>query len=223
MTRCLFFSVFSLFLAAPLTSKAQNAYVFGYGGVNLIENFDSSMPPGMGSFSFDLEPGYTIGGGVGMRTGWFGGSRFEIEGLYQSTKLDNVKVTAMMPNPVVAVTPVVDDDVEIESDTTTKAVMVNFLKEIPLGCFCGYVGGGVGIASFGLDTTLNDVNFFDSSTAFAGQFIAGVDVPLNDCLSLFTQYRVMWIDGTDLNSGGVAFTTDTVVSHGINLGARYRF
>ena len=107
--------------------------------------------------------------------------------------------------------------------------MFNFLKEIPIGCVTGYVGGGVGIAS--VDSELNFQGDFvsDEDFGFAHQFIAGADFPVSDCFSIFLQYKLF-------NSGDVNLLCPTGVpgitkfaefegdyQSSLSLGARFHF
>ena len=209
----LFFSLiatcFLLLLTSPV--KAQN-YVFAFGGYSFIEDFGGTIPNGGGTVQFDIEGNWTAGGGIGFYSGMFGGSRFEIEGLVSNGRINDF--SAQTPPPPMLTEP-------IESHVGMQAAMVNIVKEFPLGCVKAYAGGGIGIAAFEVDSRLGNINFFDSDTAFAWQLIAGVERPISDCLSVFTQYRLLSVGEADLNSMGLAFTTDHTYSHSMNIGIRY--
>ncbi|MDF1755747.1 MAG: outer membrane beta-barrel protein [Verrucomicrobiales bacterium] len=224
------FALASLFVAlAGSAAKAQehSHYAFVFGGYSFNDDFDPQLAGGIGSFEFNMDSGWNIGAGVGIKHGCM---RFEIEGLYEKTKIKSATINVPTPPPpppppppVPMVDPDFDGDVMVGSDVVIKAAMFNILKEFPLGCVTGYIGGGLGIASFGVDSELGTINFFDSDTAMALQFIAGVDVPVTECISLFTQYRLLTIDEVDLESVGVGFTRDRSYSHSVNVGARYSF
>ena len=76
----------------------RTAYVFGYGGIDSGANYDTIgsyydyygndyYNPGDLPIKFDLDNGWTAGGGAGVYSGLLGGSRFEIEGSYTSSDI----------------------------------------------------------------------------------------------------------------------------------------
>jgi len=105
-------------------------------------------------------------------------------------------------------------------------VMVNLLMEIPLGRATGYFGGGIGGANSRFEGDLIGVPVDERDGGFAWQFIAGVDIPINDCVALFTQYRYMSIHGIEYNTafGDFPFgADDAITSHSIMAGLRFSY
>lgn len=214
--------------------KEKKAYVFGYAGFDFgsayetIGAFDAVPDPNYSPkgynhtdpifnpknvpINFDLEDGETFGVGVGAYSKFFGGSRFELE-------------TSYTHNEVAGVT-YVDFSLPASFDVETRALFFNCLKEIPLGQMTGYFGGGAGYADTSLRGDLADVRYSDESDGFAWQLVAGVDFPLTESLSMFTQYRYMVLSNQDFTTDFGDFTTqtqDNPASHAVLLGARLSY
>ncbi|MEM9017942.1 MAG: outer membrane beta-barrel protein, partial [Verrucomicrobiota bacterium] len=173
--------------------------------------FDPNKIP----IDFDLNSGWTAGGGVGFYSSLFNGSRFEIEGSYTSN--DNGNLTYA--------------NFELPADFTieTIAVMFNFLKEVPLGetGATGYFGPGVGWHTTEFRGDIDTIKYSDRDSGFAWQLIAGVDFPLTERLALFTQYRFLVLDSeltheTDFGDFRQT-TTSSPYSHAVMVGARVSF
>lgn len=220
---------------APITFSAPRGYVFGYGGFvfgSSWENtgaFDTSdndwmayCPPGVHDkddfdpsnipMDWDLNDGWSFGGGIGRYSGLFGGSRFELEGSYLSNGVDSLQYGGA--------------DLPANFDISTKTAMVNYLKEVPFGSATGYFGGGIGWAWTTMDGDVDSINYSSSDDGFAWQFIAGVDFPITERLALFTQYRFLVLDDQTFtnDSGDFGNTTDdNPSSHSVLIGARVSF
>ncbi len=192
---------------APIACKeticSKTGYIFGYGGI--LFGQENEVDLGGINFDFDYDDGFIAGGGAGIYSDLFCGSRFEIEGIYANSDLDTVSFGGV---PAAAI-----------GETETYAVMFNVLKEIPFGCITGYVGGGLGYAW----TDFSVGGFSDEDGAFAYQFIAGADLPLTDCLALFVQYKLLGIGDTDYILGATNVNVDSDFSHSVSLGARLSF
>ena len=209
-------------------------YVFGYGGIDFGASYDTMVafdldqqwmrhcPPGYTGhygfdptaipIDFDLNNGWTAGGGVGKYSGLFGGSRFELEGSYTSNNVGQLSYANF--------------NLPADFRISTKAVMFNMLKEIPLGHATGYVGGGLGYASTSMVGDIDTIEYDDSDGGFAWQFIMGIDIPITDRLALFTQYRYMVLsDSTFFTEFGYfsQTTLDNPASHAVVIGARVSF
>lgn len=173
------------------TGCCDNAgYLFAYGGISFLDSlntkvlnpdfvFNNTGSPVSRTETFDLDTGFIIGGGAGVRSCFLGGTRFEIEGLYTENDYDSVTLNDFGTRFQ-----------DLRGDYSTAAVMVNFLKEIPIGCFTGYVGGGFGLAQTESDLEFLGQTVSDTDFSLAHQFIVGADVPVSDCLSLFIQYKL---------------------------------
>lgn len=197
-------------------------YIFGYGGLSFSSEFDSDL--GL-NLSFATDGGFIAGGGLGKRSDFLGGTRFEIEGLFASSDLENL----------------IDDDGTFEDffsgfdfnesgDVSTSAVMFNALKEIPIGQrMTGFIGGGLGVATIDIDVQyqvafpllgLSSITEIDiSNSTFAYQFIAGSDFAITNNLDLFIQYKLLGLSGFEAGLGAATFENASMqsVSGGLRL------
>tara|TARA_R110000850_G_scaffold51455_20_gene124990 strand:- start:272 stop:1210 length:939 start_codon:yes stop_codon:yes gene_type:complete len=162
------------------------------------------------SFSFDQ--GWSAGFGFGLYSGILNGSRFEIEGSYDRNDLTNFSFNGVrLPS---------------EIQLSTKAVMVNWLKEFHWGSAIPYTGVGIGYASTHLYGQTNGVPYNDSASGFAYQFIAGIDIPITERLAFFTQYRYRVLSSQTFESEFQDFrlrTVDNPSSSALVFGARVSF
>lgn len=216
--------------------KQKKAYFFGYGGFDsgsqldttgafdLDTDWEAHCPPGYeGHYGFDptqipinidFDNGFTLGGGVGVYSGLLGGSRFEIEGFSTQSESGFTEYAGFeLPS-----------DFEIQ----TLAVMFNMLKEVPLGetGANAYFGGGVGYATTTFEGDLDTILYDNENAGFAWQLIAGVDFPVTDCFSIFTQYayRVLSDQTFITDFGDFTQTTDeNPFSHAVMIGGRVSF
>lgn len=221
---------------APVSTPKPRleGYFFGYGGFdfgstyNTVGAFDQADPnwvnhcpvdpndpafdPNNVPIDFSLDTGWTAGGGVGSYSEMLGGSRFELEGSYTSNDASGVMYSGFF--------------LPANFNITTKAVMLNLLKEVPMGRLTGYFGGGAGYAWTTLDGDLDTILYSSTDSGFAWQLIAGVDVPITERLALFTQYRYMVLSElthtTDFGDFSQT-TTDNPSSHAVVFGARVSF
>lgn len=215
---------------APVAQPAAyNGYVFGYGGVDSGSSwdtnagfddvghydYDSPFNPASFPINFDLDNGGTFGGGFGVYSPLFNGSRFEVEGSYLSNSVGDLRYAGF--------------ELPANFDIKTHAVMFNLLKEVPLGQTRakGYFGGGVGHAWSRMEGDIDTILYDDSDSGFAWQLIAGVDIPITERLALFMQYRYLVLS-TDLthqtNFGDFRQrTVENPTSHGFQVGVRVSF
>ncbi|MDF1738404.1 MAG: outer membrane beta-barrel protein [Verrucomicrobiales bacterium] len=207
--------------------QEKRMYLFGYGGIttgttlettgnwdvpgNYYEDEYVPNPVNL-PIDFDLQNGSTFGGGIGIFSNLFGGSRFEFEGSHSSNDINGVQYTGFA--------------LPADMEFSTNAVFFNMLKEVRFEHSTAYFGGGVGYASTTLNGDLAEVEYNDTDEGFAWQLIAGIDIPITDCLTLFTQYRYMVLSDMSFVTDFGDFTnvTDTnPVSHSILVGARVAF
>jgi len=221
---------------APVASQAFNGYIFGFGGIDFGGAWDTTgafspynpgncPPTYMGHYGgvppfdptaipidWDLENGWTAGGGVGRYSGLFGGSRFELEGSYTSNEVGYLSYAGFA----------LPADFEIK----TKAVMVNFLKEVPFQHATGYFGAGAGWGWTTMDGDIDTIEYGSTDDGFAWQLIAGIDFPITERLALFTQYRYLVLSEASFTTDFGDFTNttdDDPASHAILVGARLSF
>lgn len=235
-TSTAFAGPFRMSAKAPVHQPKQfRGYVFGYGGLDTGANWDTTgafdldqdwrqhCPPEYpGHYGFDptaipidwdLNNGWTAGGGVGIYSALLGGSRFELEGSYTSNEVGQLSYANF--------------ELPASFDIKTKSIMFNMLKEVPITKRAtGYFGGGVGYAWTDMDGDIDTILYSDSDAGFAWQLIAGVDFSITERLALFMQYRYLVLSDMEFTTdfGDFTHTTDdNPASHGILFGARVSF
>ncbi|MDF1823475.1 MAG: outer membrane beta-barrel protein [Verrucomicrobiales bacterium] len=216
--------------------KKHKAYFFGYGGFDsgsyldttgafdLDQNWQDNCPPGHdGHYGFDptqipinmdFDNGFTLGGGVGVYSGLLGGSRFEIEGFSTQNDSGYLEYAGF--------------ELPADFELRTLAIMFNMLKEVPLGetGAKAYFGGGVGYATTTFEGDLDTILYDNENAGFAWQLIAGVDFPVTESFSIFTQYafRVLSEQHFVTDFGDFTQTTDeNPYSHAVMVGGRVSF
>jgi len=193
-------------------------YVFGYGGINWLTDFEGIAQDGAPEFELDADNGWGAGGGLGLRSDWLGGTRLEVEGFHRSNDIDELLV-----GQIEAAFPA-DAEAEI------TGVSVNFIKELVWGSLYPYVGLGLGYGEMDVDlqaSTVPGPGVFidDHSSAFLWQVIAGLDFPYTQRTSLYLEYRYMPLSDFDLEYIGPVemINYDDVSTHSIFAGIRFAF
>ena len=100
------------------------------------------------------------------------------------------------------------------------------LKEVRFERSTAYFGGGASYASTRLNGDLAGLEYNDTDEGLAWQLIAGIDIPITECLTLFTQYRYMVLSDMSFVTDFGDFTNVTnsnPKSHSILVGARVAF
>lgn len=219
---------------APKRVPSSSGYFFGYGGVAFGNNWSNTgafdLSPGWQNhcpsqvlanpafdplnipMNWDTENGWSFGGGVGRYSNLFGGSRFELEGTYLSNEVNRLSYAGF--------------ELPANFDLRTKALMVNYLKEVPFGSATGYFGGGIGWGWTTMDGDIDTILYDSSDDGFAWQLIAGIDIPITERLALFTQYRYLVLDDCAFTTNFGDFTNTTnknPSSHSVLVGARVSF
>jgi len=113
------------------------------------------------------------------------------------------------------------DEYGIDGDYSAHNLMANLLFRCPVGKIHPYVGFGVGISSASFDARITDIVYLDSidedETAFAAQFIAGVNFEITPHWSTELAYKYFYceynIDDFDVEA----------TSHMVTLGVNYHF
>lgn len=193
-------------------------YVFGYGGIHWMKDFEGTGLTGNPEIDEEAENGWGVGGGLGLRSDWLGGTRFEVEGLHRSNDVDGVLLGGVsFPS---------------DGDADITGITFNFVKELVWGGLYPYVGIGVGYGELDVDTQFTAGGIDDSASSFLWQVMAGLDFPWTKRTSLYIEYRFMPMSDFDLiylhKTGVNAGTTDTInfddlSNHSLFGGIRFAF
>lgn len=185
-------------------SCSKSCYIFGYGGVSLSDDVWLQS-----RVNIDYHLDYTLGAGIGFSTPT--GFRFELEGIHQEhDNVEHVQVAGLG-----------DFTDGSESSVALTAGLINLLKEFPLGKFTGTLGGGGGYgeADFHLDNPGTGFGALSSSDeVFVYQLIAGLDIPLSECLDFMFQYKWLSFHPSKTFGSSEKFETQNLV-----FGLRYSF
>jgi opacity protein-like surface antigen len=183
------------------------------GGVSFLDDSDLS---GANTGEVKYDTGWSGAVALGYRPHFDGGAldslRFELEGGYRSHNLDK---------------------------GTVNAAPVNFSEDLRMLTFMGnvyydfrnasrwtpYVGAGAGYAHVSLDNDAALANTDDSDSTWAWQLMAGLSyspesIPLTEW-SL--GYRFFALDDPEFARATGPFELEDVMSHNVEVGARFRF
>ncbi len=173
--------------------RAQGAYFGFFGGGSWDYNVDSSGTAGLSSEQDGT--GWFIGAELGyqFRTAYPVRPAFEVELFYAADKAISENATSRLSN-----------------DFYSVNLMVNFILALDLSDYRDdvgflaslhpYIGGGLGGAYTNADSSLlsgsGDGLSLGSSgkISFAYQFLAGLEVDLSDYVSIYGEYRRLWIN-----------------------------
>ncbi len=199
-------------------------YLEATGGYNLVHDQDLVND----RFLFDVvtvaearyDPGYVLGGAIGMRLGRI--VRMEIEGAYSQNDFDEIDWS----DPFFKT-----GNFKTSGRISVLSVMFNTFADIPTGTrFTPFVGAGIGLLRVKLDDVADaDGPLFDDELNGIGlQFGTGLGFAVTDALTLSLQYRFLagWLletiepkqpalAGDDLGFGYAASS--------FRLGLRYHF
>ena len=211
-------------------TKRFTGYLYGYGGISFGGSVESTgtfsdlssegativsgdgLDPASIPINFDLRDDWNAGLGLGFYSSLLGGTRFEIEGAVDTKDVGILTYGGFVLPSIF--------------EFRTSAVMVNFLKEIPMATATGYAGFGVGYAQTEMNGQIGGVPYNTTDSGIAWQFLMGLDVPVTERLAFFTQYRYRILDDLTFTSnfGDFSFTTDsTQGGHALLMGARVSF
>lgn len=210
---------------SPIEAKQPVAdtggtYIFAYGGGSFFDDdgltFDWQGVPGA-TASNDLENGFILGGGVGLKSSFLGGSRFELEGIYSKFG------AGLVADPVGNLY----GSGPSGGDFEYRAVLFNFLKEFDIE-FLGvtaYAGGGIGMAWTDVSIyTAGGGPLFNGGEALAYQFILGADYPLGDRLDLYTQYKFIGVGDTSaVDFANFGYDVNSFYTHNVIVGLKLNF
>ncbi|MFT4547408.1 MAG: opacity protein-like surface antigen [Verrucomicrobiales bacterium] len=190
-----FLSDISMTKPAP-TKAASGLYLRGYGGLNLLEDLDSS--------GFDA--GWVAGGSLGYRfVNALGGLRIELDGSYSESEIDASKI--------------------YEGDLGLTTAALNVIHDFNTGTrLRPYLGFGLGAGFLNSDLTTGGRSLSESDDAvLLYQFIGGLEVEMGEKWSVFTEYRFVGLDDFTLNSGSRDLDGSDFGGHQLLFGARFSF
>ena len=112
-------------------------------------------------------------------------------------------------------------------DATVTALMFNMLYDLNVDSelYAGikpYIGAGAGGAMVATDGTGPLYTVDEEETVFAGQLLAGLNVPITDSVVMDVGYRYFDTLGADI-SNGIATTEESFSAHTATLGLRWVF
>jgi opacity protein-like surface antigen len=202
---------------APIGCCDNTGYVFAYGGVSFLDEHTVQIDGDYLTGEYDFGDNFIFGGGVGLRSDFLCGTRFEIEGLFQNRD----EPSAVFANGVSV-------PGEFSTDLSIQALMINVLKEMNLGCITAYAGAGIGLATVDYTITIpgggpgGSFALSDEDTVLAYQLILGAEKPISDCLSVFAQYKLLGVTEQEFNAF-FPLEGDDFITHNLVFGAKVGF
>ena len=221
---------------APATesSDSGNWYWSTLAGYNHASNLEVFYPtlfgifgPDAGYQNLDMDHGYAAGLAFGyeMAEGETGQWSFELEAMFaeNSFKGDSTFGFARAR--------------EVEGDLQQINLMLNARRTFTYwDKFTPYAGIGLGASHSNLDITqrgynsgtlINTISADDEQIVLMYQAILGVEVPLKDSWTFFTEYRFSMTDGSEfvVGNGPAGNTTvgDELINHSLLLGLKCNF
>ncbi|MEM1443366.1 MAG: outer membrane beta-barrel protein [Verrucomicrobiota bacterium] len=188
-------------------------YAFGYGGGSFVDDelglVNDTIP-----LLLELDDGYTVGGGVGVRTPFLGGFRFELEGFFGENDVVGGAINGNS-GPFSNAT----------GSLETYGFQFNMVKEFDFGGFKPYIGGGIGFTEVSAEAVAyGPINFTDNDGAFAWQAIAGVEFPVSENVGIYVEYNYHSVgDVAFQRSATTVLSFDDLTSSSVQAGVRISF
>ncbi len=160
----------------------------------------------------DTDDGYTVGGGLGVRSQLLGGSRLEIEGFYTE---NDVNGGSLGGNAFPAASGTFE----------TAGFHFNVIKEFDMGAIRPYAGVGLGYASVSAENVAyGPINFSDSDGAFSWQVIVGLEADLTEAAALFIEYNYNQVGDISLQRSATTVANfEDIDFHNLQAGIRISF
>ena len=204
--------------AADIEPVAEPAtwYVSLFGGVSFLEDVDAFYNGDEGDYSVETDPGYIVGGAVGMRI--WDPVRLEVEVSYAEWDADRVTATDL-PGSLTD---------SMRGDLNALFLLGNIWFDIDTGTvFRPYLGGGAGVGWADAHASFDDppIGYGDGEMGFAFQLGGGVQVDLAEHVALDIGYRfkaILDVDLDDVDGSGVYESAD-FYSHNIQGGIIFSF
>jgi opacity protein-like surface antigen len=245
----------SIFLAIAMGTLAGQASAAGHApgwyfrafvGFVDVEDIDSKTPAAPGTvFETEHDGGWGVGGAIGYDFGMINNVGLRIEGElgYRSHEVDDHRITGpgaaafvagvlggIAPPPPAGALPTGTPIPGSRGDTDVHHYLINLLVDLRPGQqWNPYIGAGIGGANVDYDgwgVGLAPRVLDDDDTAFAWQFIAGLELDLGSNWFANAEYRYFDIDGTEIQTlptVGVVNIESEYSAHNFNVGVRKAF
>ena len=189
------------------------------GGPLAVDAFGSASSRSASLFGVQI--GYQIPE-IMLNQQWLLAPAVEIEGL----SLANKTYHANLPNPN-SRTIITEQDFQASYQIKQNVFLINTVFNLYHPCWLvqPYVGFGIGGALVRMSNTyagqLNppelginhyNANNNDTNSTFAGQFKAGLSFDINKCITLFAEYRWLYVANTHFTLGSTAYPTHVATS-----------
>lgn len=184
--------------AAQSAQNANSVYGGVFGGLTILPDITLSAPGFLPS-TVEMDAGYNLGGVIGYK--WAMGLRAEGEISYRQNDIDNV------------------DGIATSGDVSSLTFMGNAWYDFNTGTpWIPYIGGGLGLASVGVDTP----GFDESDTVFAYQIGGGVGFEVSPGIVISADYRYLATTDPEFEVGGLKIDAE-YSSHNLMVGVRGHF
>ena len=115
-------------------------------------------------------------------------------------------------------------DTDLGSTVSTELdvipITLNYKYEMPLTERLGfYVGGGLGVSYLDVEASGLGLSADDNDWSFTAQAFAGLVFELAPSFDLYTGFRYLWIDDTDLFGANI----EDVDDYSVGAGIRFKF
>ena len=222
-------------------SNPGSWYVSALGGANFVNDLEIEYPTlislfgaDIGHQNLDMNTGYIAGLTVGymMPKEESGQWSFELETTFRNNT-GNGDALLNFPGQIPSRMRHVDADLD------QFGLMLNARRTFsPWKSITPYLGVGVGGTYADLSLTqyayttggtlLNTISVDDDELLFAYQAMAGIEVPINDCWSFYTEYRFTGtqqakFDVRQGSAGGNTNVSDNLMNHSLLIGFRATF
>lgn len=189
-----------------IAAEKSDIYYTLFAGVALPQ--DSSLVTQTYTYEVNNKIGFTTGAAVG--TTLLPGLRGELEASYSRyANRDNTSYANQVKE-------------DMSGDVGLYTLTANIWKDIPVGKYTTYVGGGIGFGVVDTDGQLDDESYDGSGLGLALQFGAGVRKPVNENWAVDIGYRARGLYGAIIDGAdGDGHVKGSFLSHMLQVGFTY--
>lgn len=197
--------------AADLPDTIDNRYISLFAGV--VVPLDTHIAYDGSNYIAEFKTGFLVGAAIGGDIS--NTLRGEVELSHYSS---NIKVVTEENVPAT----------DTGENVSGTFLMANLWRDVELGSFTPYFGGGVGMALMDVDIIMDDAGddeIKDTSLALAAQIGGGIRVPVSDNLTIDAGYRFKGALGvvTEGGFGDANHGYASYYAHVGQIGASWRF